>query len=253
MLKFPKFSLIFKLINLINFLKNNPQKQILGKRILVLAPHFDDEIFGCGGTLRKHVLAGDEIKIIYMTDGSNGIPQIKNKKKVFEIRKKESEQANRLIGINDFYYLMEPDRYKPINNGSIDKLSKIIIEFKPDLIFLPWFLDNHPDHKKTNYMLKEAIDNLNYNCNICAYEIWTPLIPNILVDISDVFDTKMKAMKCFKSQLKSIRYDLAFEGLNRYRSIHKQRGDGYAEAFIFIPSKKYFNFINKSFHWLTYD
>ncbi|MEM3074531.1 MAG: PIG-L family deacetylase [Candidatus Pacearchaeota archaeon] len=211
------------------------------KNILVLSPHFDDEILGCGGVLRKHVLNNNKISILYVTDGSKKNSE-KNKEEHFLMRKKESEKACRIIGIknNEFYYLKEPEGYIEVKEESINNLCHIIKKNNPNLIYIPWFLDNHIDHFKTNKLLYQCYKKLNFNCMVCAYEIWTPIIPNIIINISKEFRLKKKALKEFKSQLKEVKYNLIFKGLNKYRTAYNLNGNGYAEAFLYLDVKKYF-------------
>ena len=211
-----------------------------GNNILVLSPHFDDEIFGCGGNLRKHVLNGSKVSIVYLTDSSSGIVNIKDQMKMIEIRRKESEKACEILGINDFHYLDEVDGdVSGIKKSTVEKFIKIIEDKKPDLIYLPWYSDNHIDHLKANNLLKICYEKYKFNCNICAYEVWTPLRPNILIDVSKEFSIKEKAIKCFKSQLKNVDYLKSIKGLNSYRSMTLSKGKGFTEAFLYLPIKNY--------------
>lgn len=212
-----------------------------GKNILVISPHFDDEIIGCGGTLVKHVQSGDKVAVVYLTDGTNGIPNIKNKKVVNRIRKKESIEALKVIGIKKYYFLDEIDGSLKIKKKTIKSLLKIFYDIQPDLVYLPWFLDNHVDHVKANKVLLQICNNYGFNFNVCAYEVWTPLIPNIIVDIGKVFGIKKKALLCFKSQLKYTDYLSITSGLNKYRTIYNLDGKSYAEAFLYLPAIEYFN------------
>jgi len=217
-----------------------------GANIVVLSPHFDDEIFGCGGTLRKHILTGDRVNVIYMTDGRYGVPDIKNKSYAEKIRKKESAEALKVLGIRYFYYLDEPECTRQLNDATVKKLVKILDEIKPDLIYLPWFLENHIDHIKINKLLYFASKSFKFKFDICAYEVWTPLIPNLIVDITSVIEEKKMAMKCFKSQLHYVNYCDIVLGLNKYRTCSNMKGRGFAEAFLHTSSDFYFGLFNKN-------
>ena len=211
-----------------------------GKNVLVISPHFDDEVIGCGGTLVKHLNAGDNVSVVYLTDGTNGIPDIKNKKLVTKIRKKESIEALKVIGVKKYYFLDEVEGAIIINIKTIKNLNKIMTHLKPDLVYLPWFMDNHVDHMKTNKVLFEVCKNYRFSFNICAYEVWTPLIPNIIIDIGKEFEIKKKALLCFKSQLKYNDYTKSILGLNQYRAIYNLNSKSYGEAFLFLSSMDYF-------------
>jgi len=211
-----------------------------GKRVVVIAPHFDDAALGCGGVLRKHVISGNKVSVVYLTDGRQGIPRIKDKKRVERIRKEEARNAMDIIGVKNIYFLDEPDCGKGIKEKTIHNLSAIITKTKPDLIYLPWFLDSHVDHVKANYLIYRMYKKTKITCKICAYEIWAPLVPNILVDISKEVETKKEAIRCFTSQLEQIDYLSTAIGLNKYRTCYNLKGKGYAEAFLHLPIKEYF-------------
>ena len=148
-----------------------------------------------------------------------------------------------LLGIKKRIYLNAIEFDERIKKTSLNSLDNVIRKFKPDLIYLPSFFDDHIDHIKVNRMLKIIFLKNNFPCNICAYEIWTPLIPNIIVDITSTMKDKRKSINIFKSQIKQVDYLRIIEGLNTYRTAYNLQGKGYAEAFIYLPIKKYISLI----------
>lgn len=210
-----------------------------GTRVLVLSPHFDDEVIGCGGTLIKHILDGDTVSVVYLTDGTNGTPDIADRAEGARIRRKESETAMRLLGIKDLYFLSEAEGSPEIQKETHATLARILTERQPDLVYLPWFGENHADHLKTNLIFIDLIAYLQKECLVCAYEVWTPLLPNIMVDIGSVFEQKMSALECFTSQLKHNNYRRIVEGLNLYNTRYCLNGESYAEAFLFTSAREY--------------
>ncbi len=212
-----------------------------GQNVLILAPHFDDETIGCGGTIRKHILGGNRVSVVYITDGREGIPDLKDKKKVTEIRKGEAQKAMEILGVRDIYYLNEIDMAERMKEETVHELRKVIDGIRPDLIYLPWFLDNHVDHVKTNKLLRQVHRESNRNFNVCAYEVWTPMVPNIMVDISETIELKKKALSCFESQLKQVDYLSTTLGLNRYRSCYMHGGRSFVEAFLHMKAQEYFS------------
>jgi len=210
-----------------------------GSRVLVLSPHFDDDVFGCGGTLYKHVLAQDSVAVVYLTDGREGDPSVPDKRLVEETRKEEARRATAILGIDRLIFLDQPDgRLRPTAR-LIDRLAEIVSSEQPDLIYLPSFLENHIDHFEVSRILLALAAKIRLECNVCAYEAWTPLLPNIVVDITDVIEKKKEAAQQYVSQLKQVDYLNAVVGLNRYRSVYVMRGRGYAEAFLFASFKRY--------------
>ncbi|MBL7827447.1 MAG: PIG-L family deacetylase [Saprospiraceae bacterium] len=215
-----------------------------GPRILVLSPHPDDDVFGCGGALIRHINLGHQVFIAYVTDGSLGITG-KGLKETVAIRKAEAVQASSIIGVPEsaLYFLQQPDGNLEVTDAAIQSLKAVIAETRPNLIYLPSFVDNHSDHFQTNLLLNAALTS---PVLISAYEIWTPIIPNRLVDVSGVMDQKITAMKAHQSQLEAMHYAEAMVGLNTYRALmYAKKRMRFAEAFLFAESREYFELIQE--------
>ncbi len=131
----------------LNFLKLKFSKlhhidKLEGERVLVLSPHPDDDVFGCGGTMLLHKEAKHEVRIVYMTDGRLGMKN-KSQTETILIRKNEAIAALNLLKIDerDIYFLNQPDGSLAINDAVCGALKRIIDGFKPNIIFLPSFLE----------------------------------------------------------------------------------------------------------------
>ena len=210
-----------------------------GKKILVLSPHFDDDVIGCGGTLHKHILSGDEVTVIYFTDGREGDPEFPDKKMLEAIRKEEARRATGILGIKNLIFLDEPETQLKANKKLLRTLAEIFDKLRPDLVYLPSFIDNHIDHLELNRIFFRLVRQLNMEFNVCAYEAWTPILPNIIVDIGTVIAKKEQALKEYKSQIRQVDYVNVTLALNRCRSVMNLQGRSYAEAFFFTTCKEY--------------
>lgn len=221
-----------------------------GKKILVLAPHTDDEVIGCGGTLHKHFLAGAEITVVYMTDGRKGDPLLFNQKipakeknkierELIKQRREEAYRAARIIGIRHLIFLDHPDTELRLNKETIFEMFNILRNTKPDLVYLPFLTDRHQDHIETNKIFIAAIKKGTFNFKCLGYEVWNPLYPNYMVEIKDTINIKIKALREYKSQLMHNNYVKAILGLNRYRSIFHLGGNSYVEAFFLATLEQY--------------
>jgi LmbE family N-acetylglucosaminyl deacetylase len=215
--------------------------------VLVLAPHMDDEILGCGGALRKHVLSGAHVTVVYMTDGrKGGAPELYRRGLGQEViedfesaliiqRKEEARRAAEIVGIQKQIFLDHPDGSLKVSHYTVEQLQTILQREKPTIIYLPSMLDVHPDHRASNRIFYAATKNLLYAnglCPICReYEVWTPVLCNRIIDISDVAETKNKAIEQFGSQIAQTNYLRTQLALNAYRSVYYSHGFGYAEAF----------------------
>lgn len=215
--------------------------------VLVLAPHMDDEVIGCGGAVRKHVLAGARVTVIFLTDGRKGNTSLYEdsgrtpgdiaaaEENHSVERKQESKRAAAILGVQETIFLDGPDNELDATPDLVRRIGEIIVAHAPQVIYVPSMLEVHPDHWAANRVLYRVLvsqpRNLVARCILREYEAWTPLLPNRLADITDVFDAKIEALREFRSQLAHVDYVRATRGLNSYRSIYRNRGAGYAEAF----------------------
>jgi N-acetylglucosamine malate deacetylase 1 len=220
-----------------------------GKEILVLAPHMDDEVIGCGGTLYKHLQKGSNVTVVFLTDGRNGSHSLSQlsgadreneEKRIIKIRKIEAEAALNILGIKNIIYL-DAESYNLSSTKLIQcRLKDILLSIKPDVVYLPFFLEEHPDHRATSQILLDATENLNIKFNCIGYEIWTPLFPNCLVKIDDSIEIKKQALLCYKSQLADKNFVHTIFGLNAYRSMSLlDKTSDYVEAFLFASLDEY--------------
>lgn len=220
--------------------------------MLVLAPHMDDETLGCGGSLHRHVLAGESVTIAYMTDGRKGDPELNARslpsfererleEALAAVRREEARRATALLGVRDLRFLNNRDQELSVTPETRRQVRELIEDLAPDLVYLPFPTDHHPDHRATNRIFLSALaacrDIDPPRC--CGYEVWAPIEPNCVVDITSVADTKQRALAQFRSQMANIDYTRCIMGLHAYRSMVHLRGRGFAEAFVLLPAEEY--------------
>jgi LmbE family N-acetylglucosaminyl deacetylase len=226
-----------------------------GERVLVLAPHPDDETVGCGGTLRKYVDAGVHVKVVIMTDGRQGDPEIRRmaqddpirrhkEEGLVERRKREALAALDTLGVEDREFLEARDGELRASTAIVaPKLAHTLSQWRPDAVLLPFVTDRHRDHFATNGCFVEAIELLNSSWTVAiqcvAYEVWSPIYANVFVDISATMDFKRRALSCYQSQISEMDFAEGVEGLNRFRAISGMVGGDYAEAFFVAPLPNY--------------
>lgn len=204
------------------------------KNVLVFAPHCDDEALGCGGTLHKHHLKGNKITAVFMTDGSK-CEFARNIGDIVGLRKNEARRAAGILGIGRCIFLDYPDRALRNTDESVRRVEGILTEVQPDFVYLPFYLDNHPDHMATAEICLRALRACPAE-TILFYEIWNTLIPNQLVDITHVMDKKLEAVRAYKSQHDIESLADQTKSLNRYRTINTDNKYYYAEAFLKLNS-----------------
>jgi len=198
------------------------------RRILIISPHPDDEILGCGGTIAKALGKGDEIFVIYLTSGDS------NQK----VREKEALAVCKYLRISKLYFLRFQKKGFSASLENIGTLVKMFQGIKPDLVYVNHENDGDNEHRIAYQLTMDAYWRYNSKLQptyrikgLLLYEIHRPMETyNLVEDISVYIDKKMKAMSFYRSQLKESKLDLAIKGLNRYRgSMHE--GMDYAEVF----------------------
>ncbi len=218
------------------------------ENILVFAPHPDDDIIGCGGSIAKHIKQGNQVSIVYVTSGEAGSLQYRTDE-LIQIREKEAQKAAGSLGVTDLTFLCNPDGYLEYNKENLNRIVTIIRTKKPTMLYIPHNADSVPDHLVSHRLAVEgcrrAAGPWFQECggdswavkNILGYEIWTPLqTVSYCEDISDFMEMKMRALQMHKSQIEHIRYDEAVQGLNRYRGVMTGKGN-YCECFQLIHAQ----------------
>ena len=220
------------------------------ERVLVLAPHMDDETIGCGGTLVLHARQNASITVVFLTDGRSGGGGIgalsgearrEKENELVQTRKREAQSALSTLGISDMRYLDARDgQLTESVDSAATHLRAILDEVRPQLVYLPIFTDEHADHRAANLVLLKAVAGVDTDFQCAGYEVWTPLFPNCLVDIGATMPVKRAALAHYKSQLQDGDYMHATEGLSAYRSIALLGSrSSYAEAFYLCPFATY--------------
>jgi N-acetylglucosamine malate deacetylase 1 len=173
--------------------------------LLIFAAHADDAEIGMGGTIAKHVMAGDRVGIIDLTQAemsSNG--DVKT-------RLKEAAHAAEVLGLAVRDNLGLPDRGLAVVPAMIDRMITAIRKYRPRLVFAPYAIDRHPDHVACSKMAEEAVFSAKlrkYLPQLPAWEAQQLIFyfindahtPQLLVDITDTQHTKMEALRAYRSQ-----------------------------------------------------
>ena len=193
---------------------------------LILAPHPDDEVFGCGGALLRHVDAGDPVRVIILTDGGYG-----GSEDYLRERRLESLGAAALLGYGMPEFWDLPDRGLECGEPLIRRLGESIEVHGAEWVYAPSWWEIHPDHYSLALAATEAVRRCRRPLHLVLYEIGAPLAPNRLLDITAVLERKRAAMACFPSQLALQSYDRQILALNRYRTYTLPRAVQAAEAY----------------------
>jgi LmbE family N-acetylglucosaminyl deacetylase len=200
-------------------------------KALILASHPDDDVIGCGGTIRKLIAQGSKVKSVYMTDGRFGSTDI-SPDKLSIIRHDEAIEALKVLGCEDYIFLKNADMSLSCTETNIEEIANIIKTFHPSTIFVPSLFEFHPDHINTTMLASAALNLVPIDVEVYFYEVWMPILPNALVDISEVAELKLKSIEKHVSQVTMNDYGRKTLGLNAYRSMLAPKGVQYCEAFM---------------------
>lgn len=214
------------------------------KRAMVFAAHPDDELIGAGGTITKLKLSGKNVKVIVFSYGGGGATaeeaRLLRENKIEAIREKETRMVARTLGIQHrILGLVEIEEWREVSKMLVRELRL----FKPDLVFTHSPLDKHHLHRSVSDISTEAswhagakvYGELGRPWKISAvyyYEVFDLFTePSMIVDVTDTFDLKLKALRLYKSQLR------VFPGLDDYlkalgRVRGYQAGVKFGEAFM---------------------
>lgn len=198
---------------------------------LSISPHPDDDIIAVGGSLVGHAVAGGEVHSVVLTDGACGTDDATEQKDLVDLRRHETETAADILKFNSLSFWEEPDGRLRSHSRVIDDLYTMIRELRPAYIYTPFPIDYHYDHIEATRIVIRALSRMGDPPPLRCYESIIPLVPNKIIDITDVIDFKRRAVACFESQNAVTDYSRTIvEGLNRHRSYGSMRGRGYGEA-----------------------
>ena len=202
------------------------------RKVLVFAPHPDDETLGCGGTLARLALHC-QVKVVLVTDGSGagGLPP-----EAGAIRQAEFVRALAVLGVNDSVQLYQPDGHFQGSAELAQQVQVLLDDYRPDWVFLPSPLDYHRDHVRIAAFLEPLCRRCVSVTQLLFYEIWAPVPATHVVDITEQAGRKQAALAEHATAMPHGDYQRAVDGLNRYRGLYLGR-DRMAEAFWVEPVK----------------
>jgi len=207
--------------------------------IVVLAPHPDDEAIGPGGTLL--CLAGSGSATLSLLLLTAGLPAER------PIRRLESEATARRLG-GSFHCLDLADGDIPVDEVTVARFAAAIDALAPDVLMLPFALDDHDDHRRANELLIKTADRLACHPEVWAYQVYGGVLCNVVVDITDVADAKRELIRTYSSQMAARDWANFSLGLAAWNSRFLPRRDtAFAEMFLVLPLRDYVGLVRNLF------
>jgi N-acetylglucosamine malate deacetylase 1 len=214
-----------------------------GKRALVFAPHEDDEVLGCGGTIKRLIDIGAKVRTVYITDGSQG--SIEKRRGLANIRKLEAVAGLEVLGCQDYVFLGFKDGKLEMSKEGVEAVRGELSSFRPHGLFVTHPFDGPSDHVIASAIVGQALRSYRSDIECFNYEIWNPVLPNRLVDITGEIGAKEEAMRKHVSQMEIVDYMHHFKGLNAYRAIYTP-GCDYCEAFLKLGREEHILLCNEA-------
>jgi LmbE family N-acetylglucosaminyl deacetylase len=213
-----------------------------GKRALVLSPHPDDELIGVGGTLLSLSSLGGALTILQMSNGANaaaleGLPlALREYVRLAEARRVAKALNAKLICWNDVF-----------DGAGIDakqlaaRLASVLREADPDMVFVPFWADPHPDHRNANCLLIEALQDWDprKSFQVISYEVWSFLPFNTAIDISRWSRRKFELLLEYRTALRCINYARTTQWFAAWRSYEAFGRAGQVEVFLSLAASEY--------------
>jgi len=200
------------------------------QRVLVVAPHMDDEVIGCGGTLVLHRTLQSDVRVVFVSDSSGAVDDARLADNLRDIRRAEMMKVSNALALDSVIELGFADGALMTHEEAIaSRLAQELRTFRPPQVLCPFPADGHADHQATAVALALATRLAGWHGEVLAYEVWSTLWPNMAVDIGAVADEKGRLIRMYASEMRDRDYATAVLGLNRYRGM--QHRVELAEAF----------------------
>ena len=203
--------------------------------ILIVAPHVDDEVIGCGGLIAKSTKAGSKVYVVIVTNGNLGAPELFPLEGTLKVRS-EALKAHKFLGVEKTFFLDFPaPRLDTVPAYKISlAIKELIFKYDINSLYIPHRGDIHKDHGIV-FLASLVAARPIYDCpvkNIYAYETlseteWAPpygddaFIPTEFVDISEEMEMKLKAFSFFETQLREFPHSRSLEAIE---ALAKLRG-----------------------------
>ena len=218
-------------------------------KVLVIAPHMDDEVLGCGGTIARHVECGDNVFVCFVAHRAYN-HQFNDERN--EVEKEHANRAKEVLNYKESVFLeLNDERLDACVQDVIIPLEEYITRIKPQIVYSPFCNDNNQDHQA----VAKAVQVVLRPVAVPFVERWlmyetpssteqTPSVgilgfqPNVYYDIGDCLDKKLKAIACYETEARPFPNPRSTEGV---KALAMKRGMEcgleYAESFMLVRER----------------
>ena len=216
--------------------------RVLARSALVVAPHADDEIIGCGGLLAQLAASGADVTVLYVSDSSGGTEVVSDPEAYARRRRDEAADGLAILGVDSARRLDLPD-------GSLDQhldaiaagVREVLLQLRPELLLAPSALEVTRDHRAVFTAVHRALSRVRPDdplasvlagLRVLLYEVNHLGYPDLLVDVSAEVELIDRALAQHTSQLELHDYRGAALAMRRYRTFPLRPGISAAEGYV---------------------
>lgn len=217
--------------------------------VLVLSPHPDDELIGCGGTLISLIEHDTEVVIVQLTDGrtSSGLRGRSEKEKE-TIRFAEARTVSGLLGAKELLTWPIPGEGLKSSSETVASMEAILRKAKPAWIFCPFINDPHPDHYEANIILAAALERLapcDRPTKILWYQIWSMTPSNVYVSVDKTLAKKNRLLMEYATGMKPTDYIRFCKSLHAYDAKRLNTNAMFVESFLELDTTSFLEFMKQ--------
>jgi len=176
------------------------------QRVLVIAPHPDDEVAGCAGAILLHLLAGDDVTVVFVTDGRRSRALSVPPEAMATHRHAEARAAMDVLGVEDWEWFGFPEG--EWNEHAVTaRCAAVLARRQPHLLYVPSRVDFHPEHEAVARAVAAAL-GAGGKARVRIYQIQVPLtriLTNVVAPLDEVWSRTESAFLAYGSQAGSLR------------------------------------------------
>lgn len=213
------------------------------REVLVLCPHPDDELIGCGGTLARLIAHGARVTVLHATDGSEAAslwhapPETRR-----TVRLDEARRVGELMGFASLLFWNEDNAAFVARDERVRELAELLGRLRPALVFTPFVTDIHPDHRVLSGMLARAILDAApalADCRVLSYQVWSSLPATHVCDITEVAGLQERALLLYATAMKVDDYVHFCQDRAYHDAVAVTGRPGLVECFFATPAGEY--------------
>ena len=214
-----------------------------GREALVLAPHPDDELIGCGGTLALLIAAGARVTIVHATDGSeaaslwHAAPEVRR-----TVRLEEARQVGERMGFASLLFWKEDNAAFAGREERVQELAALLERLRPSLIFTPFVTDIHPDHRVLSRMLARALEGAPHAAEagrVLGYAVWSAVPANLICDVAGQMGLLEQALMLYATAMKVDDYVHFCQDRNYHDAVAITGRPGFVESYFACAAQEY--------------